>query len=114
MRSDDLAAIVAAMPEASQPGMTADQAAAYLTHVRALIGTARTKPADAEIKHVMVTELFPGFVAAIETALAHHVEAVIENMPDPFRYCKTCSGHPAWPCPEVRDITAALAGKEAG
>jgi hypothetical protein len=52
--------------------------------------------------------------AAAAAALAHHAEAVIEDMPDPFRYCKTCSGHPAWPCPEVRAITAALAGKEAG
>jgi|ERR1700691_1593906 len=51
--------------------------------------------------------------AAAKAALAHHAEAAIEDMPDPFRYCKTCSGRPAWPCPEVRAITAALAGKEA-
>ena len=52
-------------------------------------------------------------LAAVEAALAHHVEAVIEDVPVPrFRYCKTCSGHPAWPCPEVEAITAALAGKE--
>ena len=56
----------------------------------------------------------PRLVAALEAALAHHVEAVIEDMPVPrFRYCSTCSGHPAWPCPEVGAITAALAGKEA-
>ena len=54
----------------------------------------------------------PPLLGAVERALAHHVEAVVEDMPDPFRYCKTCSGHPAWPCPEVRDITAALAGKD--
>jgi hypothetical protein len=53
----------------------------------------------------------PRLVAALETALAHHVEAVIFGTPEPFRYCKTCSGHPAWPCPEVADITAALAGE---
>jgi hypothetical protein len=50
-------------------------------------------------------------VGAIEAARAHHVEAVIEDMPEPrFRYCKTCSGHPEWPCPEVAAITAALTG----
>ena len=50
-------------------------------------------------------------VAALEAALGFHVEAVIEDMPEPwFRYCKTCSGHPAWPCPEVAAITAALNG----
>ena len=92
---------------------TDDQVTAYLGHVRALIGTAQLNPADAETEHAMVTDLFPGFVAAVEAALAHHVEAVIEDMPVPrFRYCKTCSGHPAWPCPEVGAITAALAGKE--
>jgi hypothetical protein len=53
-------------------------------------------------------------LAALEAALTHHVEAVIEDMPVPrFRYCKTCTGHPKWPCPEVRAITAALTGEEA-
>lgn len=57
----------------------------------------------------------PALLKAVEAALKRHVEAVIEDMPEPrFRYCSTCSGHPAWPCPEVADITAALAGKEAG
>jgi hypothetical protein len=51
-------------------------------------------------------------VAALEAVLALHVQAVIEDMPDPFHYCKTCSGHPAWPCPEVRAITSALTGEE--
>jgi hypothetical protein len=40
--------------------------------------------------------------SAGKVALSRHVEAVIEDMPNPFHYCKTCSGHPAWPCPEVR------------
>jgi hypothetical protein len=52
-------------------------------------------------------------VAAVEAVLALHVHAVIEDMPDPFHYCKTCSGHPAWPCPEVRAITAALTEEDA-
>jgi hypothetical protein len=50
----------------------------------------------------------PPLIRAVEAALAHHVEAVIEDARPRFRYCKTCSGHPKWPCPEVRDITAAL------
>ena len=53
----------------------------------------------------------PSLVAALEAALGFHVEAVIEDTPEPrFRYCKTCSGHPAWPCPEVAAITRALNG----
>jgi hypothetical protein len=53
----------------------------------------------------------PRLLAAVEAALAHHVEAVIEDMPVPrFRYCKTCSGHPKWPCPEVAAITGELLG----
>ena len=57
----------------------------------------------------------PSLVAALEAVLKRHVEAVIEDMPaPPFRYCKTCSGHPAWPCPEVRAIAAALTREEAG
>lgn len=56
----------------------------------------------------------PRLLKAVEAALTFHVEAVIEDMPEPrFRYCKTCSGHPAWPCPEVAAIIAELAGKEA-
>jgi hypothetical protein len=49
--------------------MADDQATAYLGHVRALIETARSRPGDAETEHTMVTELFPGFVAAVEAAL---------------------------------------------
>ena len=56
----------------------------------------------------------PPLLAALEAVLERHVEAVIEDMPGPFHYCKTCSGHPKWPCPEVRDISAALAGEGAG
>ena len=56
----------------------------------------------------------PSLLAAVEAALAHHSEAVIEDARPPFHYCWTCSGHPRWPCPEVRDITAALTGKESG
>ena len=52
----------------------------------------------------------PRLLAAIEAALSRHVEAVIEDMPGPFHYCKTCSGHPAWPCPEVAAITTARGG----
>jgi hypothetical protein len=55
----------------------------------------------------------PRLVAAVEAVLAHHIEAVIYGTPAPFHYCKTCSSHPAWPCPEVRDVRAALTGKEA-
>jgi hypothetical protein len=50
----------------------------------------------------------PPLLAAVEAALGHHAEAVIKDMPEPFHYCKTCSGHPKWPCPEVRAIRAAL------
>ena len=54
-------------------------------------------------------------LAAVDAALSRHVEAVIEDMkPEPFHYCKTCSGHPAWPCPEVAAITTALAGEKPG
>jgi hypothetical protein len=94
--------------------MTADQVTAYLGHVRALIKTSQSKPGDTETEHAIVADLFPGFVAAVDAALSRHVEAVIEDMPDPFRYCKTCSGHPAWPCPEVAAITTALAEGKAG
>jgi hypothetical protein len=55
----------------------------------------------------------PRLLAAVDAALGRHVQAVIEDMPEPrFRYCDTCSGHPAWPCPEVAAITAALAGTQ--
>ena len=55
----------------------------------------------------------PPLLAAVEAALKSHVEAVLYEWPEPpFRYCKTCSGHPAWPCPEVAAITAALAEGE--
>ena len=58
---------------------------------------------------------FSRLLAAVEAVLKHHVEAVIEDMPaPPFRYCKTCSGHPKWPCPEVRAIRAALTGENNG
>ena len=46
--------------------------------------------------------------AAVQKALAFHVHSVIEDMLDPFHYCETCSGHPAWPCPEVQAITGEL------
>ena len=57
----------------------------------------------------------PRLLAAVDAALGHHVPAVIEDGAPPvypFRYCKTCSGHPAWPCPEVAAITTALAAQE--
>jgi hypothetical protein len=51
---------------------------------------------------------------ALEEIAKLHTEAVIEDMrPPKFRYCSRCSGHPAWPCPEVQAIIAALTGEEA-
>lgn len=64
---------------------------------------------DTPWAHVNSADDVPLLLAAIEAALKHHAEAVVEDMPEPhFRYCRTCSGHPAWPCPEVADITSAL------
>jgi hypothetical protein len=113
----DPAAILARWREAEKAAMDHDGPTVVLEHIR--------DGAEAEIVHpddecgisaggFCTPHAALRLVAAVETTLAHHAEAVIEDMPDPFRYCKTCSGHPAWPCPEVRDITAALAGKEAG
>ena len=46
----------------------------YLSQVRALIKTAQTTPndrePDAEQEHMIVTQLLPGFVAAVEAVLA--------------------------------------------
>jgi hypothetical protein len=53
----------------------------------------------------------PRLVAAVEAAAGRHVRAVIDARP-PFPYCKTCSGRPAWPCPEVAAISAALLGQD--
>jgi len=50
----------------------------------------------------------PRLLAAIDAALSHHTEAVIEDCRPPFRYCSRCSGHPKWPCPEVQAITREL------
>ena len=50
----------------------------------------------------------PRLVAAVEAAIGFHVEAVAAHVRPTFRYCKTCSGHPPWPCPEVRAITREL------
>ena len=53
-------------------------------------------------------------VAAVEDVLKLHVQAAHHfedpSMP-PFRYCRTCSGHPKWPCPEVEAISAGLLGE---
>jgi len=59
----------------------------------------------------------PRLAAAVEAALKHHVPRTKYHAEgDSFRFCSTCPGHPPWPCPEVRDVTAELAGtgKEAG
>jgi hypothetical protein len=48
------------------PKPTPGQVDAYLGHVRALIKTAQSYPDGDEGEHVIVTELFPGFVAAVE------------------------------------------------
>jgi len=48
---------------------------------------------------------------AVERVLERHVRAVLDASP-PFPYCQTCSGHPAWPCPEVAAISAALLGQD--
>jgi hypothetical protein len=56
----------------------------------------------------------PRLLAALDAVLALHVPGVIEGAGPtyPFHYCTRCSGHPAWPCPEVAAITRALTGKE--
>jgi hypothetical protein len=52
----------------------------------------------------------PRLLAAIEAVLALHVQAMTHNDDGEtiFRYCARCSGHPAWPCPEVQAISKAL------
>lgn len=70
----------------------------------------RQREADAAFVVSARTDV-PRLLAAVEAALGHHVPAVIEDARPPFRYCDTCSGHPAWPCPEVKAIAAALLGE---
>ena len=106
--------------------MAADDLASTLTGIKALIAerdalAARINwaaPDDIAAFNAAqdkVAGRVPSLVAALEDVLSRHVEAVIEDMPAPlFHYCKTCDGHPVWPCPEVRAITTALTGKEAG
>lgn len=96
--------------------MTGDQVAAYLEHVRALIKTSQSKPGDTETEHVIVTELFPGFVAAVEAALkladewARHIPGDPVDLPSlgvALAMQQDCAA-------KVRAaLTAALAGKEA-
>jgi hypothetical protein len=54
----------------------------------------------------------PLAIGALEAALAHHPQMITAD----GTVCARCSRRwppTVWPCPEVRDITAALAGKEA-
>jgi hypothetical protein len=51
-------------------------------------------------------------LTAVDEVLKLHVAAVIEDARPPFRYCSRCSGHPAWPCPEVQAISRALLGED--
>lgn len=99
-----------ALDEIRAAAMTGDQVAAYLEHVRALIKTSQSKPGDTETEHVIVTELFPGFVAAVEAALklADEWDAPVPEYDDRMNVRQDCAVrlHEA--------ITAALAGKEAG
>jgi len=49
--------------------------------------------------------------AAVNAARAFHEKATTFGAGlrgGRFDYCATCSGHPAWPCPEVAAIRAAL------
>lgn len=91
------------MPDATDP------AASALDGIRKRANGPMRKFGDVDASQRDIARL----IAAVEAALSRHVQAVIEDMPDPFHYCETCAGHPAWPCPEVAAITAALAGKEA-
>jgi hypothetical protein len=94
--------------------MSTDEPAAILAGIKERYaktgGGYSSNPGD----YIRSAEDVPYLLAAVKAALAHHVEAVIDVARPRFHYCQTCSGHPAWPCPEVRDIRAALAGEEAG
>lgn len=84
--------------------MTPDDLTAELDHIAACIDLASELPMTADPRRVVAIHS-PRLLAALRAAIGFHVEAVIEDMPEPrFRYCKTCSGHPAWPCPEVAAI----------
>lgn len=94
----------------SDPSATLEGMAERHEHMRTRYGHVGGLLALAGAKDDM-----PRAIAALKAALGFHVEAVIEDMPEPrFRYCKTCSGHPAWPCPEVTAITKALNGDTDG
>jgi hypothetical protein len=52
----------------------------------------------------------PRLLAAIEAAPGLHVSATssLDDGSMACTYCSRCSGHPAWPCPEVQAISKAL------
>lgn len=60
-------------------------------------------------------------LAAVDAALKQHESKVPlrilaeygSDEAERYRYCSSCAKHPAWPCPEVRAVTAALTGEEA-
>jgi hypothetical protein len=56
----------------------------------------------------------PRLLAAVEAVLALHVKATtyLDDGITQFDYCRTCPGHPAWPCPEVRAIARALEAEQ--
>jgi hypothetical protein len=52
----------------------------------------------------------PRLLAAVEAVLGLHVSAATcrDDGSMAFTCCSRCSGHPAWPCPEVQAISKAL------
>jgi hypothetical protein len=126
MGSDDVAALLAGWRETTEAATSAPWTVITDDHGRnGVEHSAWHEESGRYIAEVVLTEAdaglivtartaTPRLVAAVEAVLKRHVEAVIKDMPaPPFRYCKTCAGHPKWPCPEVQAITAALTGEEA-
>ena len=109
-----VSATLDAIRERADKAMTDDQVTAYLTTVKALIKTAQTvpatarlNPADTEVEHLMVTDLFPAIVAA--------VEAVLELADEMDNHGRTRSPVARASARIVREtIRAALSGEEAG
>lgn len=101
------------------PEPSTDPVAAYLDEVReqvALAAPIAESPADAcgpayaALLRLGLTDS-ERLLAALDAVLALHVQATtwgagLRN--GRFDYCSTCSGHPAWPCPELQAISRAL------
>ena len=96
-----------------------DRVTAALDEIRETLRLSRAPIAAtrASLWWIRNTKLYdaqvPRLLAALDAVLALHPQAVLDIYTEPFRYCARCTGHPAWPCPEVEAITAALLGKDA-